>query len=291
MVSEALPDEPAASTTTLVSPSVAGATNGIRAMPAPSVTAVPIEATPTESVTRTPARGPVVPTTYTVARTPWPAFALALSSVTVTVNPTICVTCCAVTVSFCVVSLPARSRETTAIGTDPGVAENESMNAPSGVITTMRPLTVMVGMTRVGGKRIGDRCGADANIATCRKVDRAPTLQKWDRRLDLGYKLSETGPDRTAREGQRDQRRDTKRQSKRCVEPPRAHRSTDARTPSDRAIAIARDRIPASRVYAHESDQRSTLPRLQSKARNHSERAPALRPPPSAGGWDEGLTA
>ena len=63
MVSEALPDDPEASTTTLVSPSVDGAMNGIRAVPVPSVTAVPIETTPTDNVTGTPARGPVVPTT------------------------------------------------------------------------------------------------------------------------------------------------------------------------------------------------------------------------------------
>src|SRR4029077_2064567 len=144
MVSEALPDEPAASTTTLVSPSVDGATKGIRAVPDPSVTAVPIGVTPTDSVTRTPARGPVVPTTYTVARTPWPTFAITLSSVTVTVNPAMVVTCCAVTVSFCVVSFPARSRATTVIGTEPAVAENESLKAPSGVSATMRPFTVMV---------------------------------------------------------------------------------------------------------------------------------------------------
>ena len=47
MVSEALPDEPAASTTTLVSPSVDGAANGIFAVPDASVTAVPIGTTPT----------------------------------------------------------------------------------------------------------------------------------------------------------------------------------------------------------------------------------------------------
>src|SRR6185295_8255956 len=144
MVSEALPDEPPASTTTLVSPSVDGATNGIRAVPDPSVTAVPMEATPTDSVTRRPARGPVVPTTYTVARTPWPTRALVLSSVTVTVNPAIVVTCCAVTESFCVVSFPARSRATTVIGTEPAFAENESLKPPSGVRATMRPFTVMV---------------------------------------------------------------------------------------------------------------------------------------------------
>src|SRR6266849_3033552 len=33
---------------------------------------------------------------------------------------------------------------TTVISTDPGVAENESVKPPSGVMTTMRPFTVMV---------------------------------------------------------------------------------------------------------------------------------------------------
>ena len=51
------------------SPSAAGAAKAARAMPVLSVTAVPIWRTPTDSVTSTPARGPVVPLTKTVAST------------------------------------------------------------------------------------------------------------------------------------------------------------------------------------------------------------------------------
>ena len=59
-----------------------------------------------------------------------------------TVRPTVWATCCATIVSFCVVSFPARSRATTVIGTEPGAAENESVNAPSGAVATMCPFTV-----------------------------------------------------------------------------------------------------------------------------------------------------
>src|SRR5439155_447584 len=95
------------------------------------------------------ARAPFASRKVIVANTPCPGRTDVLLIATVRVRPPACVSGCATTFSFSVVSLPARSRATTVMTSGPADAFVESLKEPSGRTITLRPLMVSVAPTSV----------------------------------------------------------------------------------------------------------------------------------------------
>src|SRR5207302_5333720 len=89
-----------------------------------------------------------------------------------------------------------------------------------------------------------------------RKLDGPTTLEKRDRGLNLGHELFEPRPSRGGGARECDQCGHGERHCERGVDPPRARRTANAGTPSNRTVAVARDRVPTPRAHADASDQR-----------------------------------
>src|SRR3989442_3589923 len=123
-----------------MSPSVVGAANAMCAVPLASVRVVPMVTTPTDRVSVTFALGPVPSRNSMYAFTNWPGFAVVRSRFTVMVGPAAGGGSRTTIVSLVVVAFTDLSRATTVIGSGPGVAVNDSENAPSGFGTTVRSL-------------------------------------------------------------------------------------------------------------------------------------------------------
>src|SRR5207249_7334927 len=143
------PDRTPRDETQVISPWDVGAASPTRARPVGSVVALAMGTAPRERVGGTPARGPFASRKVIVANTPCPGRTDVLLIATVRVRQPACVSGCATTFSFSVVSLPARSRATTVMTSGPADAFVESLKEPSGRTITLRPLMVSVAPTSV----------------------------------------------------------------------------------------------------------------------------------------------